>query len=128
VVQQARLADGNTGNNYAALQYQLDDGTLGTIDAASYKGVANHAERQLIQEARNMGIRDDQIQAIYSEFQPCTSQCGGPRWLGSDSLSHVDVTYSWAWDKSGTETAIASTAARNSAIQALFGAGEVGLY
>jgi RHS repeat-associated protein len=128
VVQQARISDGNAGNNYAALFYQQADGTEGTIVAHSYGGVVNHAERQLIEGARALGIQDSEIQSLYTEFQPCQSQCGGIRWLDSPSLRHVDVTFSWLWDKSGSTIAAASTLARNNAVSALLKAGEVGLY
>ncbi|MFR9780772.1 polymorphic toxin-type HINT domain-containing protein, partial [Micromonospora sp. MS34] len=130
-VQKQRLADNNKGNNYGALTYKkgvdADGNEILDTFAMRSKG-RKHAEQNLLEEAGRRGIPDADIRHVYSEFQPCRNRCSGPKWLGRSSLSHVRQTWSWAWDKSGTALADASTAARNSAVASLFRSGVPGLH
>ncbi|WP_316743236.1 LamG-like jellyroll fold domain-containing protein [Streptomyces sp. MK7] len=119
-VQKARLADNNKDNNYAAalLRHPETGEDMGVVTARSVGKI--HAEQNIINSLKNgalPGVDESYISEVYSEFQPCASRCS--KLLGK--LPNLkQITWSWAWDKSGTEVADASTAARNAAVKALF--------
>jgi len=79
-VQEARLADGNRGNNYGAAR--LADGSI--ITARSSAGV--HAEEALINNADSRRIVE-----LYSEREPCANKC-------ADLTSGIPTAWSWRWN------------------------------
>ena len=120
-VQKARVAQGNTGNNYAAAQLTdpVTGEDMGIVVARSAGKV--HAEQGIVQALQGgmlPGIDESYITEMYSEFQPCATRCS--KILGG--LPNLQGTsWSWGWDKSGTPLGIASTEARDAAVRELFG-------
>jgi Xanthomonas XOO_2897-like deaminase/Pretoxin HINT domain len=126
-VQKARLNAKNKGNNYAAalLRDPETGEELGIVVARSQG--RKHAEQTIIEQLRAgalPGVDESYISEMYSEFQPCKSRCSV---LMGNLPNLVKSAWSWAWDYSGSPTAIASTAARNSAIAELFKQGVPGV-
>jgi RHS repeat-associated protein len=119
-VQKARIAQGNDGNNYAAAQLTHPETgeDMGIVVARS--SGKTHAEQGIVQAIRGgvlPGIDDSYISEMYSEFQPCATRCSK---ILNGLPKLKSVSWSWAWDKSGTPLGIASTAARDAAVGELF--------
>ncbi|MER8073683.1 DNRLRE domain-containing protein [Streptomyces sp. NPDC094034] len=131
VVQKERLKDKNKDNNYASVAYKVGVDKNGNeiLDAFAMRSKGKlHAEQRLLNQLKEMGVDDADVRGVYSEFQPCANRCSGSKWLGKPSLSHVDTSWSWAWDKSGTETAVKSQADRLDAVTRLFKEGLPGVF
>ena len=103
-VQEARLAAGDRGHNYAAAL--LEDGD--TVIGVSKKRL--HAEVDILENKAN----GRKVISLFTEFEPCGFKCG-PK---LDRSKITDVTWSFPWNP--PEVRPASRAARDEAIRRLF--------
>lgn len=111
-VQNARIAAGEVGHNFAAAR--LGDGSI--ITASSDAG--GHAEEYLLEEA---GAGGNSIAELYSEREPCAATCAP----ALERAGITNVTWSWPWNGATHEETMAirraTTAALKDAIKALIG-------